>query len=98
MASLIISEQDIINAICIYMSHEKDVEPDDVEVELIYDDELDMDYSAETMINNKTEVVPTPKIIASLRLWMNLYTDLDGISAGIKLHFNEDDGIYASAW
>ncbi len=98
MASLIIAEQDIVNAICLYMSHEKEVEPDEVEVELIYDDEAEMEYSAEVTVKHKLEEIPTGKVIASLRLWLNLYTDIDGISAGLKLHFDENDGIYASAW
>ena len=44
MAPLIISEQDIINAICLFMSHEKrkkEFEADEIEVELIYDDEAE---------------------------------------------------------
>lgn len=98
MAPLIINEQDIVNAICLYESHEKNVEPDEVEVELIYDDEEEMTYWAEVTVNHKMEEIPTAKIIAGLRLWLNLYTELDGISAGLKLHFDETEGIYASAW
>lgn len=98
MATLIINEQDMINAICLYLSHEKDVEPDEIEVELFYDDETEDAYGAEVTHQHQMEEIGTPKIIASLRLWLNLYTDIDGIAAGLKLHFNEDDGIYASAW
>ncbi|AOV08177.1 DUF2653 family protein [Sporosarcina ureilytica] len=96
MEPLIISEQDIINSICLFMSHEKEIEPDEVEVELIYDDEAEMAFTAETCIQSETELIPTSKMIAALRLWIDLYTDLDGISAGIQLHFNENDGIYAT--
>lgn len=98
MAPLIISEQDMINAICLYMSHEKEVEPNEVEVELIYDDEMETEYCAEVTVAHKTEEIQMGKMISALRLWLNLYTDLDGISAGLKLHFSEDDGFYASAW
>ena len=98
MATLIIEEQDIINAICLFMSHEKDVEPDQIEVELFYDDEESEPFQAEIHVTHKTELITTAKIISSLRLWLNLYSELDGISAGLKLHFNEDEGIYASAW
>lgn len=98
MATLIIHEQDIVNAICLYMSHEKDVEPDEVIVELFYDDEGDIEYGAEVTIEKKMEEITTPKLISALRLWLNLYTDIDGIAAGLKLHFDENDGVYASAW
>lgn len=98
MAPLIVNEQDIVNAICLYMSHEKEVEPNEVEVDLIYDDEADIAYSAEITINYRTEEISIAKIIAALRLWLKLYTNLDGISSGLKLHFDEEEGIYASAW
>lgn len=98
MAPLIISEQDIINAICLFMSHEKEIEPDEIEVELIYDDEAEIEYSAEIVFQHKTEEISTAKIIAAIRLWLNLFTDVDGVSAGLKLHFSEDDGVYATAW
>ena len=37
MAELIISEQDIINSLCVYISRKKQVNPQEVEVELMYD-------------------------------------------------------------
>lgn len=96
MGTVIISEQDIINAICIFMSHEKQVEPDEVTVELIYDDEAEIVFSAETYVNDQQQLLPTIKIIAALRLWIDLYLEIDAIAAGIKLDFNETDGIFAT--
>ena len=96
MGSVIVSEQDIINAVCLFMSHEKQVEPDEVEVELIYDDEADMMFSAEAYVNGHQHILPTAKIIGALRLWINLYLEMDAIAAGIQLDFNETDGIFAT--
>ena len=96
MGAVIVSEQDIINAICLFMSHEKQVEPDEVEVELIYDDEADMMFSAEAYVNGHQHILPTPKIVGALRLWIDLHLDMDAISAGIQLEFNETDGIFAT--
>lgn len=96
MEPLTMSEQEIINAVCIFMSHEKEVEPDEVQVELIYDDEADMVFSAETFVNGQTDLLSTVKIIAALRLAIDLYLDMDAIAAGIKLEFNETEGIYAT--
>ena len=40
MERLIISEQDIVNAICVYISRKKQIKPEEVEVlELMYDDD-----------------------------------------------------------
>lgn len=96
MGTIMIPEQDIINALCLFMSHEKNVEPDEVEVELVYDDEAEELFSAEAYINGKMHVLATNKIIAALRLWIDLYLEIDAISAGIQLEFNESDGIFAS--
>lgn len=96
MGTVIVSEQDIINAICIFMSHEKQVEPDEVEVELIYDDEAEIMFSAEAYVNGQQHLLSTIKIIAALRLWIDLYLEMDAIAAGIKLDFNETDGIFAT--
>lgn len=98
MATLIIEEQDIVNAVCLYMSHEKDVQPDEIEVELFYDDEAAEAYGAEVTIKGKMEEISLLKLISAIRLWLNLYSDIDGVSAGVKMHVSEDEGFYASAW
>lgn len=96
MGTVIIPEQDIINAICIFMSHEKDVEPNEVDVELIYDDEAENAFSAETFVNRQQQILPSGKMIAALRLWIDLYLGMDAIAAGIQLDFNESEGIFAT--
>lgn len=96
MEPLIISEQDIINALCLFMSRERHVEPDEVEVELIYDDEAEIVFSAEAYIIGQQHLLFTVQIIAALRLWIDLHLEMDAIAAGIKLDFNETDGIFAT--
>ena len=39
MERLKISEQDIINAVCVYIARKNKVQPNEVEVELMYDDD-----------------------------------------------------------
>lgn len=95
MESLIVSEQDLINAICLYLSHETNVQPDEVEVELYYDDEEAERFIAEAFINGQQHLLPVVKIITALRLWLGLYSEIDPIAAGITLDFNDTDGIFA---
>ena len=45
METIKISEQDIINAMCLYIAEKKQVQPQEVEIELMYDD--DYGFSAE---------------------------------------------------
>ena len=93
MDKLIISEQDIINAICVYHSRKKYVTHEEVEVELIYDD--DDGFSAEALVNGQQQILITADIIAALRLWIDEYLNKDHFSASIKLQFNDEDGIIA---
>lgn len=78
------------------MSHEKEVEPTEVDVELIYDDEAENAFAAEAYINGQQHLLPTSKMISALRLWIDLYLEMDAIAAGIQLDFNETDGIFAT--
>ena len=57
MEKLIISEQDIINALCCILLVKKHVKPNEVEVELMYDD--DYGFSAETYVDGRKQVLIT---------------------------------------
>ncbi|EIJ82282.1 hypothetical protein PB1_05110 [Bacillus methanolicus PB1] len=51
--TLIITEQDIINAVCIYIAEKKQIKPQEVEVELMYDD--DYGFSAEVYVAGRNK-------------------------------------------
>lgn len=94
MGQLIIPMQDIINAICIYHSRRKYVEPEEVEVELFYEDYEG--FSAEVFVNGQQQVLATSDMIAALRLWLEEVLDMDPYAAGIELQFVDDEtGIVA---
>lgn len=95
MESLIITEQNIINALCIYLSHKKNVEVNEIEVELYYDDEEADLFIAEAFVNDQQVLVPVIEMIAALRLWIDLYEEVDSTAAGINLDFNDTAGIHA---
>lgn len=94
MAELIIPEQNIINAICVYVARAKQVTPQEVEVELLYDDETG--FSAEAFVNGQTEVLNTPKLIEALRILLDEFLNIDPLSAGIELVLDEEEGIIAA--
>jgi hypothetical protein len=94
MEKLIISEQDIINAICVYHSRKKYVTPEEVQVELMYDD--DNGFSAEAFVNGQQQILITFDIIAALRLWIDEFLNKDPFAARIKLLLDEEEGIIAS--
>jgi len=71
LEKLIIPEQDIINALCVYISRKKQVRPEEVEVELMYDD--DYGFSAESYVNGRKQVLIAQNIIEALRYgWKNI--------------------------
>jgi hypothetical protein len=92
MARLVISEQDIINAVCIYISRKKQVKPENVEVELMYDD--DYGFSAETYVDGRKQILIMANLIEALRLWLGEYMN-DNPNAGIKLVLDDVEGIIA---
>ncbi|MCH1624113.1 YxcD family protein [Fredinandcohnia quinoae] len=92
MEKLIIPEQDIINAICVYISRKKQIKPEEVEVELMYDD--DYGFSAEAYVDGRKQVLITANIIEALRLWLEEYLNRDPY-AGIKLVLDDEEGIIA---
>lgn len=92
MAELVLPEQDIINAICVYISRKRQVKPEDVEVELMFDD--DYGFSAEVFVNDRKQVLTHANLIEALRLWLEEFLNRDPF-AGIQLVLDDDEGIIA---
>ncbi len=93
MEKIIIPEQDIINAICVYTSRKKQVRPEDVEVELMYDDDHG-GFSAEVFVAGRSQILIPINIIEALRIWLAEYMNRDPYS-GIKLVLDDEEGIIA---
>lgn len=93
MEKLIISEQDIINSLCIYMAGKKQVRPEEVEIELMYDD--DYGFSAESWVNGRKQVLIKVNIIEALRLWLDEVLNIDPFAAAIELKLDDEQGIIA---
>ncbi|MHC0036390.1 YxcD family protein [Pseudoneobacillus sp. C159] len=92
MGKVIISEQDIINAVCVYIAQKKQIRPEEVEVELMYDD--DYGFSAEAYVGERKQVLITQNIIEALRLWLAEYMNRDPY-VGIQLELDDEEGIIA---
>ncbi|WKB37026.1 YxcD family protein [Terrilactibacillus sp. S3-3] len=93
MEETIISEQDIVNAICLFMAYKRDVQPQDVQVELMYDD--DYGFSAETYVNGRKQVLIESNMIEALRYWLDNEMNVDPFSASLRLVLDDDQGIIA---
>ncbi|NEU31778.1 YxcD family protein [bacterium LRH843] len=92
MEKLTISEQDIINAACVYVARKKQVKPEEVEVELMYDDKYG--FSAEAFVDGRQQILITANLIEALRIWLEEFLNRDPY-AGINLVLDDEEGIIA---
>lgn len=92
MEQLVLSEQDIINAICIYVARQKHATPEDVAAELVYDDEDG--FFAEAYVNEEKQVLAMPNLIEAIRLLLKEYLNQNPY-AGIQLVLDDNEGIIA---
>lgn len=92
MEKLVIFEQDVINALCVYVARKKQVNPEDVTVELAFDD--DYGFSAEAWVDGRNQILITANIIEALRLWLDEYLHRNPF-AGIELVLDDEEGIIA---
>ncbi|QQZ11201.1 DUF2653 family protein [Heyndrickxia vini] len=88
-----IYEQDIINAICIYIADKYYIQPEEVSVELIYDD--DSGFSAEIEMNDRIQQLSEVNLIEALRHWLNTEHGIDSMSVALELELHDDEGIMA---
>lgn len=68
MGQIKLSEQNIVNALCLHIAHKRQIKPQDVEIELLYDD--DYGFSAEAYIQDRKQILITANIIDTIRFWL----------------------------
>ncbi|MFD2867791.1 hypothetical protein QI30_11785 [Kurthia sp. 3B1D] len=98
MEQLILDEQEVINALCTYHARQKNLIPEDVMIELMYDDHDGREpeeFGAEAEVDNEVVTYQKGDMIQAIRNWVNFEYNIDQFSAIVKLAFNEEQGIYA---
>lgn len=93
MGKIKVSEQDIINALCLHIAHKRQITPQEVDIELMYDD--DYGFSAEAYVNDRKQVLITANMIEALRYWLETEMSIDPFSAALELVLDDDEGIIA---
>ncbi len=63
-----ISEQEIINAICLNIAERKQLKPTDVEVELMYDE--DLGFSAEVFTQGRSQILIQANLLEAIEQYM----------------------------
>jgi hypothetical protein len=93
MGKIKVFEQDIINALCLHIAHKRQITPQEVEIELMFDDEYG--FSAEAYVNDRKQILITANIIEALRFWLETEMKIDPFSASLELVLDDDEGIIA---
>jgi len=94
LEKITLSEQDIVDAVCLFHAKFKHVHPEDVEVELLYDDARG--FAAEAFINGEMEPYNTVNLITAIRLYIEEQLHRDAMSARIVLDLHDEEGIIAN--
>ncbi|CAM4377750.1 hypothetical protein BAMA_21165 [Bacillus manliponensis] len=92
METVKISEQELINALCVYIAKKRQVGPEEVLVELVYDD---YGFSAEVEVNGREQILIQANLIEALRLWLDNEYNINPFAARIQLELNDEEGIIA---
>ncbi|GEN33122.1 MULTISPECIES: YxcD family protein [Aneurinibacillus] len=95
MEKLKLSEQDIVNALCLYIADKKQISPHDVSVELMWDE--DYGFSASAMENGRTQMLIQANMIEAIRFWLRHELHRDPFAASLELVLDDDEGIIAFA-
>ncbi|WP_338753087.1 YxcD family protein [Bacillus sp. FJAT-52991] len=93
MGKIKISEQDVVNALCLHLANQKRISPEEVDIELMYDDEYG--FSAEAHWSGRKQILATVHMIEALRFWLDTQMNMDPFAAGIELVLDDDEGIIA---
>ena len=93
MEKITLSEQVLINAICLHVASKKQIQPQNVEGELMWDEEYG--FSAEVYANERKQVFIEINLIEAIRFYLETQMQRNPYSAGIELVLDDEEGIIA---
>ena len=94
MKKMILEEQDLINAVCYFHAKFKQTQPENVEVELCYDDETG--YTTEAYYNGVMDEYKQAHFITAIRLYIDEQLHEDSMAARITLDIDDELGMIAN--
>jgi hypothetical protein len=83
-----LSEQEVINAVCLNMAERKQVKPTDVNVELMWDE--DTGFSAEVFTNGRSQILIQGNILEAIEQYMYNQYDMRVFRDQIELRLDEE--------
>jgi hypothetical protein len=83
-----LSEQEIINAVCLHMAERKRLQPNQVEVELMWDEEYG--FSAEVFSEGRSQIVVAANLLEAIERYLLNQRDMRVFRHQIHLKLEEE--------
>lgn len=87
---MVLSMDEIVNAICIHMAERKGVRPTDVNVELSWEE--DTGYSAEVWIQGRSQYLVESNMIEAILRYLHSEYDIRAYRENVRLDLDEEIG------
>lgn len=85
---MILSQQQLMNAICLHVAERKQIRPTDVEVELLWDE--DTGYSAEVFTNGRSQFLVEANMLEAIERYLFTEYDKRVFRSQIRLDIDEE--------
>lgn len=95
METLVLYEQDLVNALCLLEAEKKQKDPSEFEVELMWDEEYG--FSAEITESGRNRILIEANLIEAVRFWLRHQYGRDPFAARLELKLDDEHGIMAYA-
>jgi hypothetical protein len=83
-----LSEQEVINAVCLNMAERKQLKPSDVNVELMWDE--DTGFSAEVFTNGRSQILVQGNLLEAIEQYMYNQYEMRVFRDQIELRLEEE--------
>jgi hypothetical protein len=90
-----LSEQDIINAVCLYIAEKRQISPHLVSAELLWDE--DYGFSAEVYEGERKQILIEANILEAMRFYLYNHLHKHAYPDRLELELRDEEGIYAYA-
>ncbi|SDC45093.1 Protein of unknown function [Paenibacillus sp. UNCCL117] len=87
-------EQDIINAVCLNMAERKQIQPSQVEVELMWDE--DLGFSAEVEADGRSQVLIAANLLEAIERFLYTQHNMRVFRDQIRLELEEEIVAYVA--
>jgi hypothetical protein len=83
-----LNEQEIVNAICLHMAERKQTSPENVQVELMWDEELG--FSAEVFVEGRSQYIVEANMLEAIERYLLNHYGMRVFRSQIKLDIGDE--------